>query len=111
MRRKSAPQFGSDYLGSLATCEIKLFVELYTDDDLERVSELVQRTNQLNFSGRKYQRGKILPILEDEKVEKYVLRCLDNYGSYGAVGFCIVRVEENEIRIEDFMLSCRVQGG
>jgi predicted enzyme involved in methoxymalonyl-ACP biosynthesis len=35
---------------------------------------------------------------------------MDNYGSYGAVGFCIVRTEESEIRVEDFMLSCRVQG-
>ena len=110
VRKKSATQFGSDYLGFLAACEIKLFVDLYTDDDLERVSELVQRTNQLNFSGRKYQRSEILPILANQKIEKYVLRCTDNYGSYGAVGFCIVRTEESEIRIEDFMLSCRVQG-
>ena len=110
VRRKSATQFGSDYLGFLAACEIKLFVDLYTDDDLERVSELVQRTNQLNFSGRKYQRSEILPILANQEVEKYVLRCSDNYGSYGAVGFCIARTEEKEIRIEDFMLSCRVQG-
>ncbi|PTQ82801.1 FkbH-like protein [Nitrosospira multiformis] len=110
VRRKSATQFGSDYLGFLAACEIKLFVDLYTDEDLERVSELVQRTNQLNFSGRKYQRSEILPILANQEIEKYVLRCMDNYGSYGAVGFCIVRTEESEIRVEDFMLSCRVQG-
>ncbi|SFU74231.1 HAD-IIIC family phosphatase [Nitrosospira multiformis] len=110
VRRKSATQFGSDYLGFLAACEIKLFVDLYTKDDLERVSELVQRTNQLNFSGRKYQRSEILPILANQEIEKYVLRCTDNYGSYGVVGFCIVRVEESEIRVEDFMLSCRVQG-
>lgn len=110
VRRKSATQFGSDYLGFLAACEIKLFVDLYTDDDLERVSELVQRTNQLNFSGRKYQRSEILPILANQEIEKYVLRCTDNYGSYGVVGFCIVRIEESEIRVEDFMLSCRVQG-
>jgi FkbH-like protein len=110
VRRKSATQFGSDYLGFLAACEIKLFVDLYTEDDVERVSELVQRTNQLNFSGRKYQRSEILPILANQEIEKYVLRCTDNYGSYGVVGFCIVRVEESEIRVEDFMLSCRVQG-
>lgn len=51
-----------------------------------------------------------MPILANQEVEKYVLRCSDNYGSYGAVGFCIARIEEKEIRIEDFMLSCRVQG-
>lgn len=110
VRKKSATKFGSDYLGFLAACEIKLYVDAYTDEDLDRVSELVQRTNQLNFSGRKYQRSEILPILADQEVEKYVLRCTDNYGSYGTVGFSIVRPVEHELRIEDFMLSCRVQG-
>ncbi|MDQ3187141.1 MAG: HAD-IIIC family phosphatase, partial [Pseudomonadota bacterium] len=110
VRKKSAVKFGSDYLGFLATCEIKLYVDAYAADDLDRVSELVQRTNQLNFSGRKYAREEILPILADDEVKKYVLRCTDNFGSYGAVGFAIVRFVEHEIRIEDFMLSCRVQG-
>lgn len=110
VRKKSASQFGSDYLGFLAACAIKLHVDRYTDEDLDRVSELVQRTNQLNFSGRKYLRSEILPILADKEVEKYVLRCSDNYGSYGVVGFCITRLAGDEIRIEDFMLSCRVQG-
>lgn len=110
VRKKSANQFGSDYLGFLAACDIKLYVDVYADDDLERVSELVQRTNQLNFSGRKYLRSEILPILADAEVGKYVLRCSDNYGSYGTVGFSITRLGEHEICIEDFMLSCRVQG-
>jgi FkbH-like protein len=109
-RKKSASKFGSDYLGFLASCEIKLYIDPYTDDDLDRISELVQRTNQLNFSGRKYLRSEILPILADDELAKYVLRCTDNYGSYGAVGFCITRSVGREIRIEDFMLSCRVQG-
>ncbi len=110
VRKKSAVKFGSDYLGFLAACEIKLYIDVYAADDLDRVSELVQRTNQLNFSGRKYAREEILPILADDEVKKYVLRCTDNFGSYGAVGFAIVRFVEHEIRIEDFMLSCRVQG-
>jgi FkbH-like protein len=110
VRKKSAVKFGSDYLGFLATCEIKLYVDYYQDDDLNRVSELVQRTNQLNFSGRKYAREEILPILADSGLTKYVLRCTDSFGSYGAVGFAIVRFDEREICVEDFMLSCRVQG-
>ena len=110
MRKKSAAEFGSDYIRFLATCEIQLHISLYVPDDMDRVSELVQRTNQLNFSGRKYSREEMLPILLDDKVEKYVLRCTDKFGFYGVVGFAIVRIVEREIRIEDFMLSCRVQG-
>ena len=108
-RKKSVVAFGPDYIKFLATCGIRLHVNDYTTEDLDRVSELVQRTNQLNFSGHKYGSKEILPILSDDKVKKYVLRCSDNFGSYGVVGFAIVLIIKREIRIEDFMLSCRVQ--
>jgi predicted enzyme involved in methoxymalonyl-ACP biosynthesis len=39
-----------------------------------------------------------------------VLRCTDKYGSYGTVGLGLVRRRGREIRVEEFMLSCRVQG-
>ena len=54
LREEKQVEFAEDYLGFLASCEIKLKVEPYRPDDFERVAELVQRTNQLNFSGKKY---------------------------------------------------------
>lgn len=94
----------------LAACNIKLVVSAFRPTDFERVAELVQRTNQLNFSGQKYGRDALSTVIEDNSLEKYVLKCSDKYGSYGTVGFSLVRRCSNEIRIEDFMLSCRVQG-
>jgi len=69
----------------------------------------LQRTNQLNFSGRKYRRDEVGPILSDPDLEKWVLECSDKYGSYGVVGFGLVARRGEEVRIEDFMLSCRGQ--
>jgi len=71
---------------------------------------LVQRTNQLNFSGRKYNREQISEIIDQSELEKWVLSCSDKFGSYGIVGFCIARRNENILEIKDLMLSCRVQG-
>ena len=101
--------FGGDYLAFLAASEIVLGISPYTVTDLERVAELVQRTNQLNFSGRKYSRAELDEIVANPELHKYVLRCEDRFGSYGTVGFCIARREDGRIAIEDFMLSCRVQ--
>ena len=100
----------TNYLGFLESSEIKLDVAYPSPDDFERISELVQRTNQLNFSGRKYTRDEVGEILGDENLEKLVLRCRDKYGSYGTIGFAIIRHCFDEIRVEDLMLSCRVQG-
>jgi FkbH-like protein len=110
LREQQQSKFEDDYLGFLAACEIRLEIKTYSASDLERVAELVQRTNQLNFSGRKYTRAELSTILANSRLEKYVLQCSDKYGSYGTVGFGIVSHGANELRIEDFMLSCRVQG-
>jgi FkbH-like protein len=103
-------QWGGDYVGFLRACEIKLTVRPYKIDDFERVAELVQRTNQLNFSGRCYSRSELADRLADLRLKKYVLTCRDRYGSYGAVGFGLVSRALGEIRVEELMVSCRVQG-
>lgn len=110
-RERDQESFGDDYIAFLRSCEIVLDIAPYdsaTDDD--RVSELVQRTNQLNFSGRKYQDEDLAKVVADHALEKYVLTCSDRFGSYGKVGFCLVRRTPDEVVVEDFMLSCRVQG-
>jgi FkbH-like protein len=109
-RETAQEAFGSDYLGFLASCQIRLEISRYSPQEADRVAELVQRTNQLNFSGRKYSREELEGIVADPALEKLVLKCSDRYGSYGTVGFCIVENSGVEIAIRDFMLSCRVQG-
>lgn len=102
--------YGDDYFAFLAACRTRLTMAEYGERDLERASELVQRTNQLNFSGRKYRREEIPAILDDPGLSKFVLRCSDKFGAYGVVGFALVRADGEVLRVEDFMLSCRVQG-
>lgn len=110
VRSEVAKEFGDDYLAFLRSCQIRLEIRLPETADLERVSELVQRTNQLNFSGTKYKGTEVAGILADPMLEKYVLACSDRYGSYGIVGFCIAKRSLGTVRVADFMLSCRVQG-
>lgn len=110
VRQYASAAAGDDYEHFLRSCEISVEVRPDTIADAERIAELVQRTNQLNFSGRKYSRNEIERILQDVHVERYVISCSDRYGSYGIVGFCLARRTGNELRIDDLMLSCRVQG-
>jgi FkbH-like protein len=109
-REQTRTEWGSNYIGFVRSCEMKLTVRAYQSDDFARVAELVQRTNQLNFSGRSYRREDLADRLEDVRLNKYVLSCRDRYGSYGTVGFGLVSRRAAELRVEDLMVSCRVQG-
>ncbi|MEO5378107.1 MAG: HAD-IIIC family phosphatase [Magnetococcus sp. DMHC-6] len=109
-REEVRTRFGDDYKGFLASCAIRLTVMPYGVDHFERVSELMQRTNQLNFSGSKYTLVSLPSILMEVGLDKHVLSCSDKFGSYGLVGFSLTRVRGEVVRVEEFMLSCRVQG-
>lgn len=111
LRKKDRSQFNSDdYWTFLASCQMELELSPYGGEDEERVAELVQRTNQLNFSGHKYSRSELREVLKDPSLRKFVIRCSDRYGSYGTVGFCLIHTDNGLIRVLDMMLSCRVQG-
>jgi FkbH-like protein len=106
--------FTGDERAFLRSCRTRLAVSRYCPSDFERVVELAQRTNQLNASGRKYDRGACAELLAAPWVRPLVLRCADVHGDYGTVGFAAVREVRTaggaQLRVEEFMLSCRVQG-
>jgi FkbH-like protein len=106
-RQTVAQNFSNDYMAFLRHCEIRLTVRPMTEENLERVHELTQRTNQMNFSGNRYDRNVLREILSDSDLDTFVLSCEDRFGSYGVIGFSIV--DRREPRMTDLMFSCRIQ--
>jgi FkbH-like protein len=78
------------------------------EGNLKRVYELAQRTNQLNFSGRRYSEAELRRIMDSPDHATYVIDCADRFGHYGVIGFAVV--ERAVPRLVDLMFSCRVQG-
>jgi FkbH-like protein len=107
VRQSAADKFGSDYFAFLRDCRLEAHLRPLTAANLQRVHELTQRTNQMNFSGNRYERSVLEQVLASPDLETYVLDCRDRFGEYGVVGFCIV--DRREPRITDLMFSCRVQ--
>ena len=113
-REQAQAGFDGDYYEFLRSCELIVTIRVPREKDHERIVELVQRTNQLNFSGRKYDRGIMAGIMADNR-DKHVIECKDKFGEYGTVGFCISTIDiaddgTSRLRIHDLMMSCRVQG-
>jgi FkbH-like protein len=106
-RKAIADRFGNDYMAFLKDCQIELSVGPLAEENLTRVHELTQRTNQMNFSGNRYDRSVLETIRQSSHLDTYVLSCRDRFGSYGVIGFSIV--DRGEPRMIDLMFSCRVQ--
>jgi FkbH-like protein len=106
-RQLVAENFADDYMRFLRYCNIRLNIQPMTKSNLARVHELTQRTNQMNFSGNKYQRSVLERILSTTYLDTYVLDVEDRFGSYGVVGFSIV--DSRVPLMTDLMFSCRIQ--
>jgi FkbH-like protein len=106
-RQDRATSFAGDYAAFLRDCEIRINITELDEENLERVHELTQRTNQMNFSGNRYDREVLREVCATPWLDAWVLEVEDRFGSYGIVGFCIV--DSREPVITDLMFSCRIQ--
>jgi FkbH-like protein len=106
-RQDVAGSFSDDYIAFLRHCEVKLNIRPMIEENLQRVHELTQRTNQMNFSGNRYEKSILKEILSTPYLDTYVLEVDDRFGTYGVVGFCIV--DSRTPLMTDLMFSCRVQ--
>lgn len=106
-RLRDVEGFGGEYLEFLHSCQIRAEISRPNESNFTRIQELVQRTNQLNYSGTHYDRKQIKALLECEQYESFVISCTDRYGDYGTVGFALV--DRSEVCLRDAMFSCRIQ--
>ena len=92
----------------LKSCNMILTISSPQTNEIQRCYELLQRTNQLNSSGRRLSLEEVNSIINNhQNYATYVLKCRDKFGDYGIVGFSIIEKNEN-ITITDFVISCRV---
>ncbi len=96
-----------DYQEFLRSCRIVINLSPLDDGTVDRVYELAQRTNQMNFSGNRYPRPELAALVRSPAHATHVIRCQDRFGSYGIVGFAVVELAGP--RLLDLMFSCRVQ--
>ncbi len=94
-----------DYLNSLEmVAEIKPFSPMY----LDRITQLVNKSNQFNVTTRRYTFAELESIAGDERYVTLYGRLLDKFGDNGLVSVMIGTIKDTELRIELWLMSCRV---
>ncbi|MEU2494312.1 SDR family NAD(P)-dependent oxidoreductase [Streptomyces sp. NPDC007883] len=78
-------------------------------DQLARVAQLTQRTNQFNLSGIRRTEQELKAVLADG-ARCWVAEVGDRFGEYGLVGAAVTRESAGSLTLETFLLSCRVLG-
>ena len=101
---------GSDNRDFLRQSEIRISFHYDVMDEFPRIHDLVNRTNQLNFTKKRWPEDieEAKAVFRDEYQKAFETHCgyikvSDKYGSYGIVGFYLVR----KTKCLHFLFSCR----
>jgi len=90
----------------LRSCAIRIGVFTDAGSEADRLFELVNRTNQLNFTKRRPSRAEFDELLSDTRRVSGYVRVLDRYGDYGICGF--FSLAPDGAVLSDFLFSCRI---
>lgn len=97
------------YLSSL-----ELNITLYEDELslLARIAQLTQKTNQFNFTTKRYTEANICDFIESNFSTVFAFSVTDKFGDNGITGVLIVDFNEDRdiATIDTFLMSCRIIG-
>ncbi len=90
----------------LMSCDIEVEICYDCEEEVERIYELVMRSNQLNYTKYRQDKEGLAEIIKDESYITGFVRAKDKFGDYGIVGFFTVKND----KLIHFAFSCRTLG-
>ena len=92
----------------------QLQIEIVREDpaaNVERLTQLVNKTNQFNLTTVRYDQVKMQEILQNDSKRVFLYRVKDRFGDNGIVAAAIVDLTEGSLPVmEELVMSCRVMG-
>jgi FkbH-like protein len=104
----------SDPIGFLRESDIRVYLEFDVEKHIDRAVELVNRTNQLNFTKKRLPENtdlakkELKDLLGRFSYQAALVRVIDRYGDHGYCGFYLFDSENRHL--VHFCFSCRILG-
>lgn len=100
----------------LRSCDIRVSIETDILKHMDRTIELINRTNQLNFTKNRLPedpdqaRAALMEQLNEFDARAGLVHAADRYGDYGLVGFYLIHGHWGNRYLQHFAFSCRTLG-
>ena len=106
-RSAAQGQFES-YEAYLKSLEMKATVGPFSPTYLERISQLVNKTNQFNLTGTRYTLAEITAVAKSPEHVTLYGRLADRFGDAGLVTVIIAHQLGDALHVDTWLMSCRV---
>jgi FkbH-like protein len=109
--RDALKSSATDLPAYLRGLEMKLTVRPFDRIGLQRIVQLINKSNQFNLTTRRYTDEDVLAVMADPDAFGLQLRLLDRFGDNGVIAIVIGRLQETkDLTIDTWLMSCRVLG-
>lgn len=89
---------------------IKIDVLINNEINLERLSQLTEKTNQFNFNKKTFTVSQLKQFINAGNLV-YELKVSDKFGDYGIVGLILIETKgNNDAVLMNYIISCRALG-
>ncbi|MBI2037809.1 MAG: HAD-IIIC family phosphatase [Candidatus Magasanikbacteria bacterium] len=95
----------AEYMAQLA---ISMQIRCNSRDQLERLAQLTNKTNQFNLTTRRYAETAVEGFMKEGLVYGGTVK--DKFGDYGLTIMAIVEIKDKIAAVDSFLMSCRVMG-
>jgi FkbH-like protein len=110
-RRRAIGSEQHDYTAMMSSLGLHAELRAGTEQDIDRLLELVQRTNQFNTTTRRRSAAEIRELLRSPDHELLVASLGDRFGDLGIVAVAITHSSAGQkMEIDSFIMSCRAMG-
>lgn len=92
----------------IKSLNIQISFETINENNIVRIEELINKSNQFNLTTRRYTRSELENMKNNYMV--YALHVEDKFDDLGIVGVAIVKLYKEIAEIDTFLISCRVIG-
>lgn len=107
-QRKTSESNFRDYGEFLASLEMHAEIASFNTVYLDRITQLINKTNQFNLTTRRYTSAEIEAIAQDSSFISLYGRLSDRFGDNGLVSVLIGEVQGDNVRLDTWLMSCRV---
>ena len=108
LRDEDEKQYTGTSEAFLQSLRMEITIAFAQADDLERLVELTERTNQLNTTGYTYSYEELSEFSNSQDYRLLVVGLKDKYGTSGKIGLALLKIGTESWMVELLIMSCRV---
>ena len=92
----------------LKTLEMTAKITSFDAMGRKRIGQLINKTNQFNLTTKRYTEAQVETFEADDAVLTYQIHLADKFCDHGMIGVIIANVEKETIKIDSWLMSCRI---